>query len=144
MTLPNLWDEEAVDQISVFNTAWEPLPDSPSTVTHREAVCVFDRHTQAFWVAPAPTKDKDGVVFSQLTGKDREKFTESRTREISNLINMGAMRVMSVIESKQYARDHPDYVIPSNMLDKWKLQDDGAYKAKSRTVLIGWKDPMIQ
>ena len=29
------------------------------------------------------------------------------------------------------------------MLDKWKLQDDGSLLAKSRNVLIGWKDPMI-
>ena len=29
------------------------------------------------------------------------------------------------------------------MLDKWKLQDDGTVAAKSRSVLVGWKDPMI-
>ena len=36
-----------------------------------------------------------------------------------------------------------EHIIPSNMLDKWKLQDDGTMLAKSRNVLIGWKDPMI-
>ena len=29
------------------------------------------------------------------------------------------------------------------MLDKWKLQDDGSVAAKSRSVLVGWDDPMI-
>ena len=29
------------------------------------------------------------------------------------------------------------------MLDKWKLQDDGSVAAKSRSVFVGWKDPMI-
>ena len=29
------------------------------------------------------------------------------------------------------------------MLDKWKLQDDDTVAAKSRSVLVGWKDPMI-
>ena len=29
------------------------------------------------------------------------------------------------------------------MLDKCKLQDDGSVAAKSRSVLVGWKDPMI-
>ena len=29
------------------------------------------------------------------------------------------------------------------MLDKWKRQDDGPVKAKSRIVLVGWKDPMV-
>ena len=50
---------------------------------------------------------------------------------------------MSVMENKRYAKDHPEFLIPSNMLDKNKLQDDGTYKAKSRIVLIGWEDPMI-
>ena len=29
------------------------------------------------------------------------------------------------------------------MLDKWKRQDDGTVKAKSRIVLEGWKDPKL-
>ena len=29
------------------------------------------------------------------------------------------------------------------MLDTWYRQDDGTVKAKSRCVLIGWKDPMV-
>ena len=37
----------------------------------------------------------------------------------------------------------PENIIPTNMLDKWKIQDDGSVAATSRSVLVGWKDPMI-
>ena len=46
-------------------------------------------------------------------------------------------------ESDHFAKTTPEHIIPTNMLDKWKLQDDGSVAAKSRSVLVGWKDPMI-
>ena len=93
-------------------------------------------------MTPAP-KDKDGVVYENLSPRDREKFDASRFKEIDNLLKMGALSVMTLKESKRYRVYFPEYIIPSNMLDKWKLQDDGSMLAKSRNVLIGWKDPMI-
>ena len=50
---------------------------------------------------------------------------------------------MSLEESDHFAKTTPENIIPTNMLDKWKLQDDGSVAAKSRSVLVGWKDPMI-
>ena len=50
---------------------------------------------------------------------------------------------MSPEESNHFAKTTPENIIPSNMLDKWKLQDDGRVAAKSRSVLVSWKDPMI-
>ena len=50
---------------------------------------------------------------------------------------------MSPEESEHFAKTTPENIIPTNMLDKWKLQDDGTVAAKSRSVLVGWKDPMI-
>ena len=50
---------------------------------------------------------------------------------------------MSPEESDHFANTTPDNIIPTNMLDIWKLQDDGSVAAKSRSVLVGWKDPMI-
>ena len=50
---------------------------------------------------------------------------------------------MSPEESDHFAKTPPENIIPTNMLDKWKLQDDGSVAAKSRSVLVGWKDPMI-
>ena len=67
----------------------------------------------------------------------------SRFKEIDNLLRLNALSVMSPEESDHFAQTTPEKIIPTNMLDKWKLQDDGSVAAKSRSVLVGWKDPMI-
>ena len=51
--------------------------------------------------------------------------------------------VMSREESDHFAKTTPENIRPTNMLDKWKLQDDGSVAANSRSVLVGWKDPVI-
>ena len=101
-----------------------------------EGMAVFDSETQSFWVAPRP-KDKSGVVYDELSDTDKKKFEASRFKEIDNLLKLNALSVMSPNETT------PENIIPTNMLDKWKLQDDGSVAAKSRSVLVGWKDPMI-
>ena len=74
---------------------------------------------------------------------DKKKFDASRFKEIDNLLKFSALSVMSPEESDHFAKTTPENIIPTNMLDKWKLQDDGSLAAKSRRVLVGWKDPMI-
>ena len=107
-----------------------------------EGMAVFDSETQSFWVAPRP-KDKSGVVCDELSETDKKKFDASRFKEIDNLLKLNALSVMSPEESDHFAKTTPENIIPTNMLDKWKLQDDGSVVAKSRSVLVGWKDPMI-
>ena len=103
---------------------------------------VFDGETRAFWVAPRP-KDKSGVVYDELSETDKNKFDASRFKEIDNLLKLNALSVMSPEESDHFAKTTPENIIPTNMLDKWKLQDDGTVAAKSRSVLVGWKYPTI-
>ena len=105
-------------------------------------MAVFDSETQSFWVAPRP-KDKSGVVYDELSVTDKKKFDASRFKEIDNLLKLNALSVMSPEESDHFAKTTPENIIPTNMLDKWKLQDDGSVASKSRSVLVGWKDPMI-
>ena len=62
--------------------------------------------------------------------------------EIDNLLKLNALSVMSPEESDHFAKTTNENIIPTNMLDKWKLQDDGSVAAK-RSVFVGWKDPMI-
>ena len=102
---------------------------------------MFDSETQSFWEAPRP-KDKSGVVYDELSDTDK-KFDASRFKEIDNLLKLNALSVMSPEESDHFAKTTPENTIPTNMLDKWKLQDDVSVAAKSRSVLVGWKDPMI-
>ena len=48
-------------------------------------------------------------------------------------------------ETRSYwvSQTTPENTFSTNVLDKWKLQDDGTVVAKSRSVLVGWKDPMV-
>ena len=107
-----------------------------------EGMAVFDSETQSCWVAPRP-KDKSGVVYDELSEKDKKKFDASRFKEIDNLLKLNTLSVMSPEESDHFAKSTPVNIIPANMLDKWKLEDDVSVAAKSRSVLVGWKDPMI-
>ena len=116
-------------------------PDS-TTFEAIEGMAVFDSETQSFRVAPRP-KDKSGVVYDELSDTDKKKFDASRFKEIDNLLKLNVLSVMSPEESDHFAKTTPENIIPTNMLDKWKLQDDGSVAAKSRSVLVGWKDPMI-
>ena len=93
-------------------------------------------------MAPRP-KDKNGVVYDELSETDKKKIDASRFKEIDNLLNLNELSVMSPEESDHFAKTTPENIIPTNMLDKWKLQDDGTVAAKSRSVRVGWKDPMI-
>ena len=104
-----------------------------------EGMEVFDGETRAFWEAPRP-KDKSGVVYDELSETDKKKFDASRFKESDNLLKLNALSVMSPEESDHFAKTTPENIIPTNMLDKWKLQDDGTVTAKSRSVLVGWKD----
>ena len=115
-------------------------PDS-TTFEAIEGMAVFDSETQSFWVAPRP-KDKSGVVYDELSKRTR-KIDASRFKEIDNLLKLNALSVMSPEESDHFAKTTPENIIPASILDKWKLQDDGTVAAKSRSVLVGWKDPMI-
>ena len=83
------------------------------------------------------------AVFDVLSERDKKKFDASRFKEIDNLSKLSALSVMSSEESDHFAQTTPENIKPTNMLDKWKLQDDGTVTAKSRSVLVGWKDPMI-
>ena len=107
-----------------------------------EGMAVFDGETQAFWVAPRP-KDKSGVVYDELSETDKKKVDASRFKEIDNLLKLNVLSVVSPAESDHFAKTTPENIIPTNMLDKWKRQDDSTVAAKSRSVLVGWKDPMI-
>ena len=79
------------------------------------------------------------MVYDELSETDKKKFDASRFQEIDNLLKLNALSVLSPEESDHFAKTTPENIIPTNM----QLQDDGSVAAKSRSVLVGWKDPMI-
>ena len=97
---------------------------------------------RSYWVAPKP-KDKSGVVYDELTSQDKKK---SMLR-VSRRSTICCSRMLSVSSRPKTVttlpRQPPENIIPSNMLDTWKRQDDGTVKAMSRCLSISWKDPML-
>ena len=73
------------------------------------------------------------MVYDELSETDKKKFDASRFKEIDNFLKLNALSVMSPEESDHLAKTTPENIIPTNMLDKSKLQDDGTVAAKSRS-----------
>ena len=140
--LPVETEFDSKAQAVVHGSADAVTGQDSTTFEATEGMAVFDSETQSFWEAPRP-EDKSGVVYDELSETDKKKFDASRFKEIDNLLKLNALSVMSPEESDHFAKTTPENIIPTNMLDKWKLKDDGSVAAKSRSVLVGWKDPMI-
>jgi hypothetical protein len=87
--------------------------------------------------------DASGVTYRNLDDKDRVVFNSARKLELDNLFELGAYKLLTLEESRQFAREHPDSVLPSKWVDRWKATDDGSAKAKSRLVILGFKDPDV-
>ena len=88
-------------------------------------------------------EEQGNVEVRNLSGDSLKKFQEARRTEVQNLIDLKAYRVLSVEESVKFKKEHPEYVLPSRFVDRWKGNDDGSTKAKSRIVILGFKDPHV-
>ena len=99
--------------------------------------------SRTWWVTRKPRAAADSVVFSKLRPQERKQFEAARKKEIDNLLRLGAFRVMSMEESRQFENHDPEAVIDSNFVEKWKSQDDGSKIAKSRFITLGWQDPDV-
>ena len=79
----------------------------------------------------------------RLSDDDKKLFDSSREKESSGLIAAGAQRVMTLEESRAIAKDHPEHIIDSLWVERWKPVDDGPDIPKSRWCAVGWQDPDI-
>ena len=134
--LPVETEFDSKAQAVVHGSADAVTGQDSTTFEAIEGMAVFDSETQSFWVAPRP-KDKSGVVYDELSETVKKKFDASIFKELDNLLKLNALSVMSPEESDHFAKTTPENIIPTNMLDYWKLQDDGSVAAKSRSVLVG-------
>eukprot|EP00973_Karenia_brevis_P047044 6530012-Karenia_brevis.AAC.1 len=62
---------------------------------------------------------------------------------MNGLLDLGAYRLMSLAESLALRCDHPDYVLSSLWVERWKGIDEGSVKAKARLVILGFKAPHV-
>ena len=73
-------------------------------------------------------------MYDELSSEDKKKSDASRFKEIDNLLQLGALSVMTAKDSDHFAKTTPEKIIPTFLLDTWKRQDCGTLKAKSRCV----------
>eukprot|EP00973_Karenia_brevis_P017630 2419626-Karenia_brevis.AAC.1 len=59
-------------------------------------------------------KDASNVEYRNLSQVDQKTFDDACNNEMKGLLDMGAYRLMSLVESLAFRRDHPDYVLPSH------------------------------
>ena len=101
------------------------IPEQDKTTFEAsEGMAVFDDETRSYWVS-SRLKDKRGVVYDELSDQDKKEFDAARFKEIDNLLKFNALSVMTPEDSDRFAKTTAENIIPTSVLDKWKLQDDG-------------------
>ena len=139
---------------------WEPVYKNKTTFTHDQAEAVYDYHEKRMFL----TKKKESpghVDFKKLPERLKKVFRKSRDKEINSLLSSGAIKILSVKESQEFERLHPDHVLTSRYVDRWKPVEEGAtlpenfdaynvtdeetrqVAPKSRWTVVGWRDPEV-
>ena len=131
------------------------------TLVNQDAEASFSYQDKCIYLTK--TKMSPGqITFSKLSEKHRKVFQAAREKEVKLLLDNKAIKILSVEESRQFRRNHPDYVLSSRYVDRWKPDGDkfavlpeafdrpgfdpaehDNLSAKSRWCVVGWKDPMI-
>ena len=115
---------------------------SGDTATAEDCCIALDEKSNELWVFLSTPAD-GSVSYNNLSPKDRKTFAASRALELKNLFDLGAYRILSLEDSLAFRAKYPEYVLPSKWVDRWKPTDDGGAKAKSRIVILGFKDPHV-
>ena len=119
----------------------EPSPKNPQKLTKSEVGAFYSSDSHAFFVA----KTSHGQVnFRTETEETKNLFRPYRAAEVKSLIfEQKAMTILSLEDSRKFAREHPEHVIDGTMVDRWKPLDGGLTEPKSRFCVTGWQDPHI-
>ena len=83
------------------------------------------------------------MVYDKLSDEDKKIFDAARCKDIDNLLKLGFLNVMTPEDNDHFAKTTPENIIPTHVLYKSNPQDDGSVSAKSKSVLVDKKDPMI-
>ena len=153
-------------QTTSGRTYLEPLKPQ-ATFGSQEAEASFCERDKCMYLTKAKTSFGQ-VEFSKLQGEERETFRKSRAKEMESLLANKAIRVLSLKESEDFRKNHPDYVLESRFVDRYKpvaispADIEKAKKAavdneeleplemtedrsqpKSRWCVVGWADPHV-
>eukprot|EP00973_Karenia_brevis_P031103 4290309-Karenia_brevis.AAC.1 len=69
-------------------------------------------------------KDASSVEYRNLLRADQKIFDDARNKGMQGLLDLGAYKLMSCQESLAFRRDHPDHVLPSRWVERWKGTDE--------------------
>ena len=139
---------------------WYMKARSSQAFKLEDSVCLFSNKDKRFYLTKA--KESPGQVeFSKLQGNEKQVFRQARAKEFKSLVDSGAITVLSVEESIAFTQAHPEHVLTSRFVDRWKPTEDFAVlpedfnaadagsgqttsvAPKSRWCVVGWKDPMV-
>ena len=145
----------------------QPRVHSEGTFSRSQAEASFNLEDKCMYVSKSKASFGQ-VEFSKLPEEEKVKFRASRKKEIDSLIANGAVRILSVAESLEFMKHHPEQIIDSKFVDRFKpkevtLQSLENYKRraiqeghleaiqleedqtnpKSRLCAVGWQDPQI-
>ena len=129
------------------------------TFTANQAEASFSVRDKCMYVTKAKTSFGQ-VDFEKLPEKEKVLFRQARKKELDSLTSNGAVKILSVEESREFLRQYPDQVIDSRFVDRYKPKEVdvnslAAYKkkaieeghlehsAKSRWCVVGWQDPQV-
>ena len=135
---------------------------TPSTTKFdiKQASALYNSKDKCLYLTK--TKTSPGQVeFRNLNNKHKEIFRKARAKEVKSLLDSGAIRILSVKESREFLKNNPQHVLTSRYVDRWKPTDrfgvlpedyglasfDPAehegLASKSRWCVVGWRDPHI-
>ncbi|CAE8697324.1 unnamed protein product [Polarella glacialis] len=120
----------------------ELLPITRDTFEVSGAEASFSQRDLRFYSTKAKTTPGQ-IIFSQLDVAEKKVFRASRDKEVSSLVDTRAVTVLSLEDSRAFAKEHPEEIIDSKFVDRYKPQESGDPVAKSRWCCVGWQDPHI-
>ena len=148
-----LWRNKAYNR-------WEPIATSKEKFHLKDSAATFSSSERLFFITKKKVSPGE-VIFKDLPEKFKKIFRKSRNKEIDSLLKSGAIKILSVKESREFAEKFPDYVLTSRYVDRWKPTGDSsvlpehwdpetyvweginAAEPKSRWCVVGWRDPHI-
>ena len=125
----------------------------------QNAMALFNLRDKMFYL----TKKKESpgqITFSELNNEEKRIFRQSRAKEVKSLLDSGAITILSLKDSLKFTKEHPDYVLTSRYVDRYKPEDGVTFPTdfdvknitqefraklgpKSRWCVVGWRDPMV-
>ena len=107
----------------------------PDGLPADQCCIAWDETVNKLWVWQA-TSDANSVEYRNLGQADKKTFDKARNKEVQGLLDLNAYRILSLEESLAFRDQHPDCVLPSRFVDRWKGTDEGGVKPP-RTTFLG-------